>query len=173
MTCWGRDLEGQRAPLLDPEFAAGFQVLAAGGNYTCGIRLDGQPVCFGQGEPDWTEFGLESPGLAHGLAAGDNDACVIRPDFSAYCTRDAIDVSTAVVTVLAAGRSHVCGLGLDGATACWGSNGAGQTIVPGFAATAPPVCGNGRLDEAGGETCDDRNAVDGDGCDNQCQLGEP
>ena len=33
-----------------------------------------------------------------------------------------------------------------------------------------PVCGNGVLDP--GEECDDRNRVNGDGCDWLCRLGE-
>jgi cysteine-rich repeat protein len=31
-----------------------------------------------------------------------------------------------------------------------------------------PVCGNGIVER--GETCDDRNNADGDGCDSNCQV---
>lgn len=40
----------------------------------------------------------------------------------------------------------------------------GQPIDPEIAQV---VCGNGRLDP--GESCDDSNALDGDGCDSNCQ----
>jgi cysteine-rich repeat protein len=173
LTCWGRDNEGQWAPLNGPDFATGFGAVAAGGNYTCGIRTSGQPVCFGLGEADWAVFGVETPGLALSVAAGSTNACLIRPDYTAYCTRDAFDLSGVAVTALAVGQAHVCGLTLDGAVQCWGSDAAGQSAVPAFAATAPPVCGNGRIDAAGGEACDDRNEVDGDGCDNDCQVSAP
>jgi cysteine-rich repeat protein len=37
-------------------------------------------------------------------------------------------------------------------------------------ADMPKLCGNGTVDLSAGETCDDGNTVDGDGCDSMCQV---
>jgi cysteine-rich repeat protein len=50
------------------------------------------------------------------------------------------------------------------------------TVCDEFCLTAPGAtsyCGDLVVDSANGETCDDGNTNDGDGCDNQCQPESP
>lgn len=51
---------------------------------------------------------------------------------------------------------------------------AGENACPGFGyvgfnACRPTVCGDGRV--TGDETCDDGNAIEGDGCSSDCRVG--
>jgi cysteine-rich repeat protein len=54
----------------------------------------------------------------------------------------------------------------DGCSSTCTTEGVGTSINPPL---APPVCGDGNVDEALGEQCDDGNDDEFDGCDNSCQ----
>ena len=43
-------------------------------------------------------------------------------------------------------------------------------VSVGLPGAASDICGNGRVDAAAGEMCDDGNAVDGDGCSKTCSI---
>lgn len=45
-----------------------------------------------------------------------------------------------------------------------------ETTGPGIVTFGEPVCGDGVLDLANSEECDDGNSFDGDGCDNDCTV---
>lgn len=45
-----------------------------------------------------------------------------------------------------------------------------ETSGPGIVTFGEPECGNGVLEIANGEECDDGNGIDGDGCDSNCTV---
>jgi cysteine-rich repeat protein len=84
-----------------------------GGGHTCVLREDGYVAC-------WGVNGSGALGLGDPFSRGDepNELGAALP---------LVDLGEASTHVLvAAGRSHVCALGADGAMKCWGYNGFGQ-----------------------------------------------
>ena len=81
----------------------------------------------------------------------------------------------AVVVMSAAIAAFAAGCGDDGETSNGGqgaggntSSGSGTGAAGGTTSTgAPPLCGNGSIDDQ--EVCDDGNTEDGDGCNADCQ----
>jgi len=45
-----------------------------------------------------------------------------------------------------------------------------ETAGPGIVTFGEPICGDGVFDLVNNEECDDGNAIDGDGCDNDCSF---
>lgn len=45
-----------------------------------------------------------------------------------------------------------------------------ETTGPGIVTFGEPECGNGVLETANGEECDDGNSIDGDGCESDCTV---
>jgi serine/threonine protein kinase/alpha-tubulin suppressor-like RCC1 family protein/uncharacterized protein YjdB len=110
--CWGSNLVGQvgdatvgassNYPVL-LGVTAGFTMLAAGGNHTCGLQEGGSAICWG---------GNARGQLGNGKTAGSPAPTPV--------------VGGRVFQSLVAGERHTCGLGVDGVAWCWGDNNAGQ-----------------------------------------------
>ncbi|MFC1647531.1 hypothetical protein ACFL10_00880 [Patescibacteria group bacterium] len=96
------------------------------------------------------------------------------PDLSAGYSLAWFRLGAPVAELIEPPTTAVCGDGVvegteecDGGTDCE----ADCTLTPTPAAPAPdPVCGDGNVDTAEGEECDDGNTVDGDGCEADCTL---
>ena len=95
--------------------------------YACGLRSNGQAVCFGH-----EDFALrdrpEPPGGRFvSITTGERFACALREDGTGACwgmdiggpDRRPVPVTHRFVAI-DAGREHVCGLEEDGGVVCWG-----------------------------------------------------
>jgi len=49
-------------------------------------------------------------------------------------------------------------------------SGAVNDLTASWPGPTPAICGDGTLDTEFGETCDDGNLIDGDGCDSSCET---
>lgn len=112
LLCWGANAHGQLgngstaesrvpAPVAGPELE--YEQVSAGLRHTCAISVEGDGLCWGEGE-----FGK--------LGTGDTDG---RSSPSPVQT-------TLTFTLVAAGGDHTCALGSRNTTACWGRNDEGQ-----------------------------------------------
>jgi cysteine-rich repeat protein len=98
----------------------------------------------------------------------------------AQCTGDCSNDGSVTVDEIIIGVN--IGLGTAGVSSClaFDSNGDGQVTVDEIvtavsnALSGCPVsaCGDGKVDFAGGETCDDGNTEDGDACPADCRIEE-
>ena len=113
-----------------------FLTVAAGYPMSCGIRADdGTVVCWGDGEPGWTEppegrySALDSFG-----SHSESGFCGVRADRTINCwgdIRDELaDPPEGQFTDVATGDSHACGLRTDGTVTCWGNDEWGQSSPP-------------------------------------------
>lgn len=124
ITCWGQNDYGQ-APqtqivippnLSDEEKAQltaqdpiknAFSQLSAGPSHTCGVKLDGQILCWGAG-----------------TQAASTENCLVPECGQAAAPEGRF-------TQVSSGRVHSCGIESGNSTAtCWGANGAQQSTVP-------------------------------------------
>ena len=122
-------LEG-KYPGLPPE-GLRLGVISSGGSHTCGLRLDGSPVCWGSNRVDEAledeRFGAISSGSFH--------TCALRLDGSPVCWGrnqhgQASPPEDERFVAITSGRSHTCALRVDGSPVCWGDNQHGQASPP-------------------------------------------
>lgn len=130
------------------------QQLAAGDDFTCGRRVDGTVMCWGEDNPtgrlgDGLKFSSSVPVLvkdvsdAIDVAAGPDHACVIHRSGSVSCwgSNDGRELGDGTTTTsptpvnvvqladaqqLALGQAFSCALKKDATVACWGDNSVGQ-----------------------------------------------
>jgi alpha-tubulin suppressor-like RCC1 family protein len=137
---------------LTPTPTAGdlrFRAIAAGGQHTCALAIDGSTYCWGFGGSG--QLGVDPDSAAQ--------PCPFRED-SRSCTLHPVRVSTELpFASITAGGSHNCGFLADGQAHCWGGHLIGQlgdcsfrklSVVP------QPVCGGHRyvrLDAGSSHTC--------------------
>jgi alpha-tubulin suppressor-like RCC1 family protein len=142
----------------------GFMAVAAGGEHTCGITLQGSVYCWGSNEHG--QLGTGARGgraavptrtvgsfLARAIAAGASHTCAIDVSDRLYCwgangsgqlgigTRTDADVPTAVPSELvfrsvSLGVEHTCALAGNRAF-CWGASTHGQAGIPGGEVLTP------------------------------------
>lgn len=107
--------------------------------------------------------------LIHGVAAGSYDAVailVVANDSSADVLDDEAALDTRAVSGIVAGRPFADLRSLDAASYV-GARAFGRLLDFARSAGLVPRCGDGAV-QAALETCDDGNAIDGDGCSAQC-----
>ena len=102
--------------------------------YTCGLPLEGPPICWGSYS--------ESPNLARyppsdqwftAISGGGGHACGLQMDGSAVCWGDLADGPPPGqrFASMSSGVGHTCGLRADdGTVACWGDDAYGQASPP-------------------------------------------
>ena len=117
--------------------------ISAGGEHSCGIREDGEAVCWG-----FDESGQANPLSANGvrvntrflaLSAGDSHTCGIKANNTAVCwgfdgngeasptaSPHGVNANTRFLS-LSAGHLHTCGIKANNTVACWGDNGNNQS----------------------------------------------
>ena len=123
--CWSRSNAGQSgtggtAFLTVPTAVAGgllFQMLDGNSNntvneHTCGVTQSGQAYCWGNN--DQSQLGATAA-----------STCTFSGTYNCSLTPIAVSGGIQFSTV-ALGNSHTCGLGVDHAIYCWGSNASGQ-----------------------------------------------
>ena len=165
--CWGRNTLGQLGDssvtgrtLPDSVRATQFDLLAAGGDHTCGLRAE-LASCWGDnrrgesgtGLPDTAVLTPTSVSGGHdftALTAGGEFTCGLTDGRLVYCwgandrgqLGDSSQTDRPAPTPvaggiqfvsIAAGTQHVCGVAVGGAIYCWGDGTSGQLGL------APPV----------------------------------
>ena len=111
--------------------AGRFGAVSAGGSHSCGLRVDGAVVCWGD-----NEYGqADAPaGVFSAVSASGNFSCGVRVGGAVACWERELSgppgVPAGEFSDVSAGRDHACGLRVDGTVACWGHNGDGQTDAP-------------------------------------------
>lgn len=107
--------------------------VAAGSGYTCVIKADDTPICWGNTGP--LPGGI---GTVEQVAAGYSHACAIKTDDTPICWGWGVDddgqstvpVDVGTVRQIAAGGSHTCAIKTDRTPVCWGDDEFGQSTVP-------------------------------------------
>ena len=101
-----------------------FKSISVGSRHTCGLLLDGTPVCWG-----WNRHGQAAPPLEEKFESITTGlfSCGLRPDGIAVCWgTDHEEVFTPQegerFVSIDSGHRHTCGLREDGTAACWGQN---------------------------------------------------
>jgi alpha-tubulin suppressor-like RCC1 family protein len=174
--CWGAGNIGETGtgtpvPEIEPSMtegpSSGWQVIAAGGDHTCGIA-SGHLYCWGgntfdqlglASDEDGELTPMEVDGEASwtAIAGGFAHSCGIRSEGRLFCwgsnsegklgvgdmnPRDVpteVDVGGMTWRSVATGLSHTCGIRTDGSLWCWGHNGSGQVGVDGQGAYDVPA----------------------------------
>jgi hypothetical protein len=109
--------------------------VAAGGFYTCAIKADDTPVCWGSDSHGQITLPA-GIGTVKQIAAGGRHACAIKTDDTPICWGSNSDGQATVpagigtVTQIAAGEFHTCAIKTDGTPVCWGADDFGQATVP-------------------------------------------
>ena len=106
---------------------------------------------------------LAALGIAAMLASCGDDTSSLTGDADASTTAGSVTNSTGSTSNTGSGSDDVSSSSADtGSTDDTGAATTGDSANSG-----DPECGNGTIEP--GETCDDMNAIDGDGCDADCQ----
>ena len=143
--CWGKISLGLKIilgqPVLGPLVSAAdilpakekFTVISNGGGHTCGLRLDGTPVCWGRNEVGQTL----SPSLEKfaAISSGSDYTCGLRADGTPVCWGsnlfgEAAPPAGEKLATINSSTFHTCGLRLDGTPVCWGFNREGEATPP-------------------------------------------
>ena len=105
-----------------------FSAISAGHYQTCGLRPNGEAVCWG-----WNSFGERTPPTNEtfkSISAGGQHVCALRTNGTAVCWgRNNYGQSTplgGVFTSIDSGSDHTCGLRANGTVECWGRDENGQ-----------------------------------------------
>jgi len=114
---------------LDSPF--NLETISAGFDHTCGLKMDGTIVCWG----DNTVGQTASPeGTFTQLSAGEYHNCGVKTDGTIACWGDngegQATSPAGAYTQVSAGGYHSCGLQPDGTITCWGDNYYGQANSP-------------------------------------------
>ena len=116
--------------------AARWTSVSAGAFHTCGVRDDGQVVCWGSNtDTDNNYVGQVDapPGKFESISAGAFHACGIREDMTIKCwgdnTYEQLNSPAGAFHSVSAGEFHNCGLRLDRTVACWGRNKSGDAYI--------------------------------------------
>lgn len=139
--------------------------IAAGGNHTCVLAVNGEIRCWGRGGSGQLGTGstvdssvpVTVSGIsdATALAAGGSSSCALLGDASIRCwgLNDAGQLGNGTTTTspqpvtvpgvtakgIAVGFTHACAVLTNGGVACWGANGAGQLGNGAFVGSSSPV----------------------------------
>lgn len=126
VVCWGRNTDGQSAPLPIP-----MSEVAAGGRHSCGLNDTGELRCWGandfqQSTPPTGSYLAVGAGLEHGcaLSATGELVCWGRDQ------HNQLAAPTGHFTALSVGAFHGCAIREGGEVVCWGRDDAGQASPP-------------------------------------------
>ena len=125
--CWGSNSHFQRSP-PDGEFHA----VTGGWFHSCGLRPEGQVVCWGDNTYGQTDVPPDL-GSVRAITSGNDHNCAIRADNTVTCWgfNDPlllqVPPNLGPVTALSAGFAHTCALQeSDARIVCWGYDNYGQ-----------------------------------------------
>ncbi len=165
VTCWGGGILSDSTQVVQVGAGlGGFNSVAVGQGYACGLQATGDARCFTRTNPQGLLTAtLVNSGLPfRSVAVGSGFACGLGLDSLAYCvgSLDAPGISPSPIVYavptavqggmpfasIAAGGSTVCGVTAAGVAWCWGENGTGQFGNGGtLSDTVPQQVGGGLL----------------------------
>ncbi len=125
-------------------------------SHACGLRANGQLVCWGS---DFSGSTTPPAGSFAQVDAGHDYSCAVRSDGSLACwgwnDRGQASPPAGEFQTVAAGYQHSCGLRVDGRLACWGDEHDGQTSPPegSYAQVSVGECHSCALDRDGRLRC--------------------
>ena len=108
-----------------------FTSVSAGRSHTCGVKTDGQVVCWGD-----ARFGPATPphGSFVSVSAGLHHTCGVKTDGQVVCWGDDLGGAVALpggsFVSVSAGWLRTCGVKTDGQVACWGIGVSGENTPP-------------------------------------------
>lgn len=109
------------------------KAISAGSSYTCGIRLNGSPICWGADEGTGKTMPPEGERLI-AIGSGQSHACGLRENGTIVCwgrnhSKEPWPEDGKFIS-LSVGTSHTCALLQDGTPVCRGWNDYGQANPP-------------------------------------------
>jgi hypothetical protein len=108
-----------------------FSQVSAGRNHTCGLKIDGNLVCWGD---DAEGQSTPPSGTFIQVSAGGQHSCGIQTDGTLACWGDDAEgqstLPSGTFIQVSAGQKHTCGLRTAGILICWGTNTDGQAALP-------------------------------------------
>ena len=125
-------------PTPEPPPAVTFTSVSSGYSHACGIRSDGTVNCWQS--PSYYNPAPSPQGAFSSVSVGGSHACGVLTDSSLGCWTfgrpEGNDRGQAMppqgsFASVSVGSKHTCGVKTDGSVVCWGSDGEGQTRVPG------------------------------------------
>ena len=132
--CWGRNLNGEA---LSPPILESLLAVSSGEDFTCVLRTDGRPVCWGKaywtysriidGEIDRSSTPVRCPPRNAGYVVSPSCEEALKltgPGSPEYPPDDERFL------VISSGRFHVCALRPDRTPVCWGADDRGQASPP-------------------------------------------
>ena len=106
-------------------------VHCSGGYHSCGVRVGGAVVCWGDNELGQTDA---PAGEFAAVSAGGTHSCGLRTDRAAVCWGGnefgQSDAPAGEFISVAAGGTHSCGVRVGGELECWGNNEYGRANAP-------------------------------------------
>lgn len=140
MVCWGSNSRGQAAAPA----GVSFRQIVAGGEHTCGLRLDSTARCWGL-----NNRGQSSPPSSvvfQRLAAGEEHTCGLLLNGSVLCwggnDRGGLDyLLGSSFSTLAAGGYATCGRTPAGSAVCWGVTVIDPCDLPSTVCSLSPMSG--------------------------------
>ena len=109
------------------------RMFSVGGFLNCGLRTDGNAVCWG--DDRWSQSSRPQEGPFESISSGGFHACAVRLDGSPACwgydeQGQSSPPEEARFMSIASGGIHSCGLRHDGTVVCWGYDEQGQSTPP-------------------------------------------
>ena len=109
-----------------------FKEIATGINISCGILLDGTPICWGGSQR--RDQGWQPPEGKFKSISANGQVCAIREEGAAECWDGFIDAADPppgeMFKQISVGWVHTCALRLDGTPVCWGRDQGGKASPP-------------------------------------------
>ena len=141
---WGQATLHATAP-ASPASAA-TNSISSGYRHTCGLRINGTAVCWGNNRSGQATAPAGETFAA--ISSGSDHTCGLRADGVAVCWgyRQVRPPAGATFAAISSGDYHTCGLRADGSAVCWGSNSRRQARPPAGATFAA-------ISSGGSHTC--------------------
>jgi alpha-tubulin suppressor-like RCC1 family protein len=114
-----------------------FSQVGAGDELTCGLRIDGRLMCWGNNGDGQVSGPNGDTSTFSQVSAAEEHVCALKANGRLACWGDDSDnrvsgpnASTSTFTYVSVGEGHTCGLKTTGRIMCWGYDGDDQVSGP-------------------------------------------